>query len=295
MANNIFNATEGSGKAMSTETVTTLNGEAVSSRDIQRAAMAMVQSSGVAKDVLPGRQAAADGLAAALSNEDAALLAALLTAGTPITGQSLEAGGAGALGWFASIRKKIAAFGTAGTPSADVITVQGIGGGTALPVTSNYFELSLTGNAPTPSGTDLLNYTNGTPNGPVTASQMDIRDTAWNRIYIPLAIAGWRSIVIGIATGAPFDQALTFGFQATISTAGQQYNTAQNSITLAASTTANFILTSEPGGAAPSGAAVGSAYSASFLAGAPAVVLQIRASVAPAVGTIKLVIARRST
>lgn len=34
-------------------------------------------------------------------------LATLLTAGTPITGQSLEAGGAGALGWFASIRKAI--------------------------------------------------------------------------------------------------------------------------------------------------------------------------------------------
>ena len=269
-------------------------------------------------------------------------LATLLTAGTPITGQSLESGGAGALGWFASIRKKIAAFGVAGTPSADVLTVQGVGGGTALPVetelpaaalladgaalpntptignvnmfydgsatrlargtvrgaaysASDYFELSLTGNAPTPSGTDLLNYTNGTPNGPVTSSQMDIRDTAWNRIYIPLAIAGWRSIVIGIATDAPFDQALTFGFQATISTAGQQYNTAQNSITLAASTTANFILTSEPGGATPSGAAAGSAYSAQFLAGAPAVVLQIRASVAPTAGTIKLVIARRST
>lgn len=62
-------------------------------------------------------------------------LATLLTAGTPITGQSLEAGGAGALGWFASIRKKIAAFGTAGTPSADVITVQGISGGTAQPIT----------------------------------------------------------------------------------------------------------------------------------------------------------------
>ena len=62
-------------------------------------------------------------------------LATLLTAGTPITGQSLESGGAGALGWLASIRKKIAAFGTAGAPSADVLTVQGIGGGVALPIT----------------------------------------------------------------------------------------------------------------------------------------------------------------
>lgn len=62
-------------------------------------------------------------------------LATLLTAGTPITGQSLESGGAGALGWLASIRKKIAAFGTAGAPSADVVTVQGVSGGTALPVT----------------------------------------------------------------------------------------------------------------------------------------------------------------
>lgn len=63
-------------------------------------------------------------------------LATLLTAGTPITGQSLESGGAGALGWLASIRKKIAAFGTAGAPSADVITVQGITNGTPLPITA---------------------------------------------------------------------------------------------------------------------------------------------------------------
>ena len=74
-------------------------------------------------------------------------LATLLTAGTPITGQSLESGGAGALGWLASIRKKIAAFGTAGAPSADVLTVQGIGGGVALPVAGSFTgTVTTTGN-----------------------------------------------------------------------------------------------------------------------------------------------------
>lgn len=74
-------------------------------------------------------------------------LATLLTAGTPITGQSLESGGAGALGWLASIRKKIAAFGTAGAPSADVLTVQGVSGGTALPVAGSFTgTVTTTGN-----------------------------------------------------------------------------------------------------------------------------------------------------
>jgi hypothetical protein len=65
------------------------------------------------------------------------------TDGTPITGQGLEAGGAGVLGWLASIRKKIAAFGTAGTPSADVLTVQGVASGTTLEVGGNSAVVTL--------------------------------------------------------------------------------------------------------------------------------------------------------
>lgn len=59
-----------------------------------------------------GRQADAASQSAALSTEDVALLGALLTdatfsaaTGAAITGQSLEAGGSGLLGWLASLRK----------------------------------------------------------------------------------------------------------------------------------------------------------------------------------------------
>lgn len=83
-------------------------------------------------------------------------LATLLTAGTPITGQSLESGGAGALGWLASIRKKIAAFGTAGAPSADVVTVQGVSEGTALPVDTELPTAALLADATALPTTPLL-------------------------------------------------------------------------------------------------------------------------------------------
>lgn len=111
MANDVVNVTEGIGKAIATETVTTLNAQTVTARDVQRVGLVNISGDGIADDITP------------------------LGEGTPIIGQSLETGGAGALGWFASIRKKIAAFGVAGTPSVDVLTVQGIGGGVALPVT----------------------------------------------------------------------------------------------------------------------------------------------------------------
>ena len=106
-------------------TGTRLVGENGSAQDV--GGVLLFDSNG---NVLLGQQARAASLPVALSTEDAAVIAA---PGTPITGQSLEAGGAGVLGWLASIRKKIAAFGTAGTPSADVLTVQGISGGTAVP------------------------------------------------------------------------------------------------------------------------------------------------------------------
>ena len=118
MANDVVNVTEGSGKAIATETVTTLNAQTVTARDVQRVGLVNISGDGIADDIKP------------------------LGEGTPITGQSLEAGGAGALGWFASIRKKIAAFGVAGTPSVDVLTVQGIGGGTPQPITSSIFATS---------------------------------------------------------------------------------------------------------------------------------------------------------
>ena len=63
---------------------------------------------------LIGQKARAGSKPVALSTEDAALLADLLTnttfnagVGAAITGQSLEAGGSGILGWLASIRKAI--------------------------------------------------------------------------------------------------------------------------------------------------------------------------------------------
>lgn len=43
--------------------------------------------------------------------------------GAPITGQVLEAGGSGIMGWLASLRKKLPAFGTSAAPSADLISV----------------------------------------------------------------------------------------------------------------------------------------------------------------------------
>lgn len=55
-----------------------------------------------------------DGLEALVTSTNTKLdtvhtdLGTLLTTGTPITGESLESGGAGALGWLSSLRKKIA-------------------------------------------------------------------------------------------------------------------------------------------------------------------------------------------
>lgn len=115
-------------------TGTRLVGENGSAQDV--GGVLLFDSNG---NVLLGQQARAASLPVALSTEDAAVIAA---PGTAITGQSLEAGGAGVLGWLASIRKKIAAFGAAGTPSVDVLTVQGIGGGTPQPITSSIFATS---------------------------------------------------------------------------------------------------------------------------------------------------------
>ena len=54
-----------------------------------------------------------DGIETAIASTNTKLdtvhtdLGTLLTTGTPITGQTLEAGGAGALGWLSSVRKKL--------------------------------------------------------------------------------------------------------------------------------------------------------------------------------------------
>lgn len=77
MADDVFNTSEGSGKVMSTATVTTLNGSTVSSRDIQRALLAVRSGAAAAKDLLLDRQADAASLAVALSTEDVALLTTL--------------------------------------------------------------------------------------------------------------------------------------------------------------------------------------------------------------------------
>lgn len=58
--------------------------------------------------------------------------------GTPITGASMPAGGKGLVGWLSAIWKivydRLPTFGTAGTASANVLTVQGIASMTALKV-----------------------------------------------------------------------------------------------------------------------------------------------------------------
>lgn len=102
MANDVVNVTEGSGKAIATETVTTLNAQTVTARDVQRMGLVNISGDGIADDITP------------------------LGEGTAITGQSLETGGAKALGWLSSIRKAITdRFGTLGqkamTGSAPVV------------------------------------------------------------------------------------------------------------------------------------------------------------------------------
>lgn len=105
-------------------------------------------------------------------------LATLLTAGTPITGQSLESGGAGALGWLASIRKKIAAFGTAGAPSADVLTVQGIGGGTPQPVQAGGYTAVVFGTMTRPADTTAYAAGDGVTTATSSASAMTVTNAA---------------------------------------------------------------------------------------------------------------------
>ena len=80
-------------------TGTRLVGENGSAQDV--GGVLLFDSNG---NVLLGQQARAASLPVALSTEDAAVIAA---PGTPITGQSLEAGGAGVLGWLSSWRKAI--------------------------------------------------------------------------------------------------------------------------------------------------------------------------------------------
>lgn len=95
MADNIA-VTAGSGTTISTEEVTTLNGSVVSAQHTQRIAAAVVTANGIARDLLLGRNSDATSLSTALSTEDAALLADLLTitafeARIPALGQALAA------------------------------------------------------------------------------------------------------------------------------------------------------------------------------------------------------------
>jgi len=110
MADNIA-VTAGSGTIVSTEEVTTLNGGAVSAQHLQRIANAFVTADGAARDAdLGAGNIGSATQRVAIATNDAAI-AALQAAveGTGVTP------------------------GTAGTPSADVMTVQGAAAGTALP------------------------------------------------------------------------------------------------------------------------------------------------------------------
>ena len=151
-------------------TGTRLVGENGSAQDV--GGVLLFDSNG---NVLLGQQARAASLPVALSTEDAAVIAA---PGTAITGQSLEAGGAGALGWLASLRKKIAAFGTAGTPSADVVTVQGISGGTPQPVQAGGYTAVVFGTMTRPADTTAYAAGDGVTTATSSASAMTVTNAA---------------------------------------------------------------------------------------------------------------------
>lgn len=92
-----------------------------------------------------GRVAAADSMPAALSTEDKAALDAISTA-LGLIGGYLDTE-------VAAILAKIAAAGTAGSASANVLSVQGIASGTNLPVVSNNSEVKLSVSFTRPANT----------------------------------------------------------------------------------------------------------------------------------------------
>jgi hypothetical protein len=97
MASDIVAVTEGTGKSISVETVTTLNGASVSSRDIQRVAVATVTADGVASDVTTATPLAVSLPAATVTT---------LTPPAAITGFSTAANQATEIASLASILAK---------------------------------------------------------------------------------------------------------------------------------------------------------------------------------------------
>lgn len=65
--------------------------------------------------------------------------------------------------------------------------------------------LTLTGAAPTPTGTDIID----SAGNPIIAGDLQIRDTSYHPFVIPLAIGGYEEAWVGIRPTTAFDQALT--------------------------------------------------------------------------------------
>lgn len=150
----------------------------------------------------------------------------------------------------ASTSAKQPALGTAGVPSADVITVQGVSGGTVLPVTGAGGTFPITAASPlavTQSGTWNINNISGTislPTGAATVAKQpqptaagtpstDILSVQGNASMIPLQVTqsgNWTVRNVG-NTGAVLDAAQNAAAPANAFAVGAVYNSGGVAIT----------------------------------------------------------------
>ena len=164
MGDNIA-VTAGSGTAVSTEEVTTLNGGAVSAQHVQRVGAAVVTADGVAKDLLLGRNSDATSLSAALSTEDVALVGALTE-----TAPASDTASSGLNGRLQRIAQRLTSL-IALLPTAlganGGLKVEGVASGTVIPVDTELAAAAALADAaanPTTSmiGANLLGYNGAT-------------------------------------------------------------------------------------------------------------------------------------
>lgn len=152
--------------------------------------------------VLKGQKTRSASLPTAFSTEDAALLEALLTddtfttqIGAAVTGQSLEAGGSGVLGWLSSIRKAI-------TDRLGTLGQKAMSASTPVVIASDQSAVPISGTVGVSGNVEVVNDV-GNPL-PVSASSLPLPSGAATEAKQDTLISAAQAIqaTAGTTTGA---------------------------------------------------------------------------------------------